>query len=164
MTSGRKHTSEREVVCSPLEATLLLLWLQRMVDTDLKLFFDGSWLLNAYNEVTIGKRDTKVVTALRETKETCMPHFSVAPIRKVQRDVSRHSSKGQQCALGEHGGSLLGQRARLESIQITNVTSQLHDTTPFREDVFFPERQNKKEQFFRKLLSPDKHVGEVNVT
>lgn len=49
-------------------------------DTDLKLFFDGSWLLNAYNEVTTGKRDTKVITALRETKEACMPYFD-APDR-----------------------------------------------------------------------------------
>lgn len=42
---------------------------------DLSCFFNGSWLLNAYNEVTSGKRKVKVVIELRQTLETCMPPF-----------------------------------------------------------------------------------------
>ena len=42
---------------------------------DLFCFFNGSWLLNAYNEVTPGKRKVKVVPELRRTFEACMPPF-----------------------------------------------------------------------------------------
>ena len=54
--------------------------LKEVTDTDLQHFFDGSWILNAYNEVTLGKREVKVVQSLRETRERCMPPF-VAPDR-----------------------------------------------------------------------------------
>ena len=45
-------------------------------DTDLASFFDGSWILNAYNEVSTGKRTVKVVPSLRETRDKYMPSFS----------------------------------------------------------------------------------------
>eukprot|EP00966_Prymnesium_polylepis_P323456 7379644-Prymnesium_polylepis.1 len=45
-------------------------------DTDLASFFDGSWILNAYNEISAGKRAVKVVPSLRETRDECMPSFS----------------------------------------------------------------------------------------
>lgn len=47
---------------------------------DLSSFFSGSWLLNAYNEVTYGKRSVKVVPELRATKMEYMPPF-IAPDR-----------------------------------------------------------------------------------
>lgn len=61
-----------------LATELLNMHLRRMIDdpsADLSCFFDGSWLLNAYNEVTSGKRKVKVVSELRHTLETCMPPF-----------------------------------------------------------------------------------------
>jgi hypothetical protein len=45
-------------------------------DSDLSDFFNASWLLDAYNEVTIGKRKVKVVDGLHETFARCMPAFS----------------------------------------------------------------------------------------
>ena len=50
--------------------------LKEKVDTDLTFFFDGSWILNAYNEISTGKRTVKVVPSLRETRDKCMPPFS----------------------------------------------------------------------------------------
>ena len=47
---------------------------------DFSRFFDGSWILNVYNEVTYGKRKTKVIPELHETKSNYMPAFE-APNR-----------------------------------------------------------------------------------
>ena len=61
-----------------LATELLNMHLRRTLSdpsADLACFFNGSWLLNAYNEVTSGKRKVKVVPELRQTLETCMPPF-----------------------------------------------------------------------------------------
>tara|TARA_B100000945_G_scaffold304075_1_gene289217 strand:+ start:818 stop:2743 length:1926 start_codon:yes stop_codon:yes gene_type:complete len=44
-------------------------------DQDLAHFFNGSWLLNAYNEVTHGKRKVTIVPELRNTRDLLMPTF-----------------------------------------------------------------------------------------
>ena len=56
-------------------------------DTPLECFFNGSWILNAYNEVTVGKRETKTVDALRATKEQCMPPFSAPDRTGIQQCI-----------------------------------------------------------------------------
>jgi hypothetical protein len=74
----------RRAVASTHKATILAtellnMHLRRMLtipDADLSVFFNASWLLNAYNEVTTGKRKVKVVKSLRETYDSCMPPFS----------------------------------------------------------------------------------------
>ena len=73
----------RRAVANTHKATLLATELLNMhlrrtlsdPSADLSCFFNGSWLLNAYNEVTSGKRKVKVVIELRQTLETCMPPF-----------------------------------------------------------------------------------------
>ena len=52
---------------------------------DLSSFFNGSWLLNAYNEVTYGKRSVKVVPELRATKMEYMPHFNAPDRTGIQQ-------------------------------------------------------------------------------
>ena len=42
---------------------------------DFGYLFNGSWLLNAYNEVTHGKRKVKVESSLRDTRDKYMPAF-----------------------------------------------------------------------------------------
>lgn len=62
--------------------------LRRMLavqDSDLSVFFNASWLLNAYNEVTTGKRKVKVVESLRDTFEACMPPFSPSDRTGIQQ-------------------------------------------------------------------------------
>ena len=49
-------------------------------DTDLSSFFDGSWILNAYNEITTGKKTVKVIPSLHQTRKDFMPPF-IAPDR-----------------------------------------------------------------------------------
>jgi hypothetical protein len=74
-----------------LATELLNIHLRRVIDDpdeDLSCFFNGSWLLNAYNEVTIGKCKVKLVAELHKTMEMYMPSFS-AP----------HRSGIQQCLL-----------------------------------------------------------------
>lgn len=74
----------RQAVASTHKATILAtellnMHLRQMLNdsnADLSCFFNASWLLNAYNEVTTGKRKVKVVPELRETFESCMPDFS----------------------------------------------------------------------------------------
>ena len=75
----------RQAVASTHKATILATELLNMhlrrllaedANADFARFFDGSWLLHAYNEVTAGKRKVKVVPELRETFESCMPDFS----------------------------------------------------------------------------------------
>ena len=75
----------RQAVASTHKATILAtellnMHLRRVLrdnsNNDLSCFFNASWLLNAYNEVTTGKRKVKVVPELRETLESCMPDFS----------------------------------------------------------------------------------------
>ena len=74
----------RQAVASTHRATihateLLNIHLRRMLtvgDADLSVFFNASWLLNAYNEVTTGKRKVKVVESLHQTYDSCMPPFS----------------------------------------------------------------------------------------
>ena len=44
-------------------------------EQDLSHFFNGSWLLNAYNEVTQGKRKVTIVPELRDTRDLYMPSF-----------------------------------------------------------------------------------------
>jgi len=75
----------RQAVASTHKATILAtellnLHLRRKLDDDLgadvSCFFDGSWLLNAYNEVTAGSHKVKVIAELRETRERCMPPFA----------------------------------------------------------------------------------------
>ena len=52
---------------------------------DLSSFFSGSWLLNAYNEVTYGKRSVKVVPELRATKLEYMPPFNAPDRTGIQQ-------------------------------------------------------------------------------
>lgn len=74
----------RQAVASTHKATILTsellnMHLRRMAadpDADLSCLFNASWLLNAYNEVTCGKRKVKVVPELHETLEKCMPPFA----------------------------------------------------------------------------------------
>ena len=74
----------RQAVASTHKATILAsellnMHLRRLLhtpDVDLSRFFDASWLLNAYNEVTIGKRKVKVDEDLHQTLEKHMPSFS----------------------------------------------------------------------------------------
>ena len=74
----------RQAVASTHRATILAtellnMHLRRMLtipDADLSVFFNASWLLNAYNEVTTGKRKVKVVESLHQTYDSCMPPFS----------------------------------------------------------------------------------------
>ena len=42
---------------------------------DMSCFFDSNWLVNAYNEVTVGKKKVKVVLELRATRDRYMPPF-----------------------------------------------------------------------------------------
>ena len=74
----------RQAVASTHKATILAsellnMHLRRLLhtpDVDLSCFFNASWLLNAYNEVTIGKRKVKVDEDLHQTLEKHMPSFS----------------------------------------------------------------------------------------
>ena len=74
----------RQAVASTHKATILAsellnMHLRRLLhtpDADLSCFFNASWLLNAYNEVTIGKRKVKVDEDLHQTPEKHMPSFS----------------------------------------------------------------------------------------
>lgn len=74
----------RQAVASTHKATILAtellnMHMRRMLavpDADLSVFFNASWLLNAYNEVTTGKRKVKVIESLHETLDSCMPPFS----------------------------------------------------------------------------------------
>ena len=74
----------RQAVASTHKATILAtellnMHLRRMLNNsnaDLACFFNASWLLNAYNEVTTGKRKVKAVPELHETFQSCMPDFS----------------------------------------------------------------------------------------
>ena len=52
---------------------------------DLACFFNSSWLLNAYNEVTSGKGKVKVVPELRHTLRTCMPPFEPSDRTGIQQ-------------------------------------------------------------------------------
>ena len=54
-------------------------------DTDLSSFFDGSWILNAYNEITTGKKTVKVISALRQTRDEFMPPFSAPDRTGIQQ-------------------------------------------------------------------------------
>ena len=62
-----------------LASELLNMHIRRVLDAnpdaDLSCCFNSNWLLNAYNEVTIGKRKVKVDADLRATREACMPPF-----------------------------------------------------------------------------------------
>lgn len=62
-----------------LASELLNMHIRRVLDTnpdaDLSCCFNSNWLLNAYNEVTVGKRKVKVDADLRATREACMPPF-----------------------------------------------------------------------------------------
>jgi hypothetical protein len=74
----------RQAVASTHKATILAsellnMHLRRLLhtpDVDLSCFFNASWLLNAYNEVTIGKRKVKFDEDLHQTLKTHMPSFS----------------------------------------------------------------------------------------
>ena len=61
-----------------LATELLNIHVRRMLatdsKTDLSMLFNSNWLLNAYNEVTTGKKSRiKVVDELRCTRDSCMP-------------------------------------------------------------------------------------------
>ena len=63
-----------------LATELLNMHVRRMLaidsKTDLSMLFSSNWLLNAYNEVTTGKKSKiKVVDQLRSTRDSCMPPF-----------------------------------------------------------------------------------------
>ena len=65
--------------CSILVTELLNVHLRRCLSNgntaNMECFFNASWILNAYNEVTHGKRQVKVVDCLKETKDQYMPAF-----------------------------------------------------------------------------------------
>ena len=72
----------REVVSNTHKATLLVtellnIHLRRMLleEQDLAQFFNANWIMNAFNEVTIGKKKVKIVQELRETRDKWMPYF-----------------------------------------------------------------------------------------
>ena len=61
--------------------------------TDLACFFNGSWLLNAYNAVSVGGGKACVTPELEETKRCHMPHFtppSRAGIQQCMLYDARH--------------------------------------------------------------------------
>lgn len=62
-----------------LASELLNMHIRRMLDADptadLSCCFSANWILNAYNEVTVGKRKVKVDVELRATRDACMPSF-----------------------------------------------------------------------------------------
>ena len=62
-----------------LASELLNMHIRRVLNADaradLSCCFTANWLLNAYNEVTVGKRKVKVNTELRATRDACMPRF-----------------------------------------------------------------------------------------
>ena len=74
----------RQAVASTHKATILATELLNMhvrrllrdEGADLSVLFSASWLLNAYNEVTTGKRKVKIEPELRQTREACMPPFA----------------------------------------------------------------------------------------
>lgn len=71
-----------------LATELLNMHLRRMLTipgSNLSVFFNASWLLNAYNEVTLGKRKVKVVDSLRETFDLCMPAFTAPDRTGIQQ-------------------------------------------------------------------------------
>ena len=63
-----------------LATELLNLHIRRVLgddpSADVRLLFSSNWLLNAYNEVTTGKRTVKVVPELRTTHDAHMPPFA----------------------------------------------------------------------------------------
>ena len=62
-----------------LATELLNMHLRRMLRddpiADLSCLFNSNWLMNAFNEVTCGKRTVKVISELRATRDACMPPF-----------------------------------------------------------------------------------------
>lgn len=62
-----------------LASELLNIHIRRMLDADptanLSCCFSANWILNAYNEVTVGKRKVKVDAELQATRNACMPAF-----------------------------------------------------------------------------------------
>ena len=62
-----------------LASELLNMHIRRLLDADpnvdLSCCFTPNWLLNAYNEVTVGKRNVKVDIELRATRDECMSPF-----------------------------------------------------------------------------------------
>ena len=72
-----------------LATELLNIHLRRCLEEDpyqdFSCFFDRTWLLNAYNEVTYGSRKVKVVEALRYSRDTCMPPFDAPERTGIQQ-------------------------------------------------------------------------------
>ena len=52
---------------------------------DFGYLFNGSWLLNAYNDVTHGKRKVKVESSLRDTRDKYMPAFQAPDRTGIQQ-------------------------------------------------------------------------------
>ena len=52
---------------------------------DFGYLFNGSWLLNAYTEVTHGKRKVKVESSLRDTRDKYMPAFQAPDRTGIQQ-------------------------------------------------------------------------------
>lgn len=75
--------------CTILATELLNMHLRRYLNaecnTGLKCFFNASWILNAYNEVTNGEKKVNVVHCLRETRDQCMPPFVPPNRRGIQQ-------------------------------------------------------------------------------
>lgn len=90
LVPDRGHLSKiRDAVKATHKATvlateLLNLHLRKCLaedpNQDFGYLFNGSWLLNAYNEVTHGKRKVKIESSLRDTRDKYMPEF-LAPDR-----------------------------------------------------------------------------------
>jgi len=75
----------REAVHSTHKATILVTELLNMYiryhlenDSmfDLSHVFNGTWVLNAYNEVTTGTENVKIIPELRYVRDTYMPSFT----------------------------------------------------------------------------------------
>ena len=73
------RTHEATVLATELLNMHLRRCLQGDADTDLRLLFNKTWVLNAFNEVTSGNT-IGIVPELRQTRECCMPSF-VPPSR-----------------------------------------------------------------------------------
>jgi hypothetical protein len=101
--SAIRGAVERVHRCTLLATELLNLYvrdrLQHHGGTGLHLVCDSNWLLNAYNEVTYGKKTTKVISELRATRDAHMPAF-VTVDRAGLTQIHRTANQGAD-ACGE---------------------------------------------------------------
>lgn len=74
--SAVEYTHKATILVTELLNIHIRRCLKDNIECDLSNVLNSNWIMNAYNEVTIGKRKTKVDDALHCTKETFMPTFN----------------------------------------------------------------------------------------